>query len=43
MSKCRRRGTWDSLYIEAGKGIRMDAEKVKAIIEWETPRTVKGV
>jgi transposase InsO family protein len=29
--------------IEAGKGIRMDPEKVKAIQEWEAPTTVKGV
>ena len=29
--------------IEAGKGIRMDPEKIKAIQEWETPTTVKGV
>jgi hypothetical protein len=29
--------------IEAGKGIRMDPEKVKAIIEWATPQSVKGV
>ncbi|RYN85182.1 hypothetical protein AA0119_g13325 [Alternaria tenuissima] len=29
--------------IEAGKGIRMDPDKVKAIKEWEAPKTVKGV
>src|ERR1700712_2552103 len=29
--------------IEAGKGIRMDPEKVAAIKEWEAPKTVKGV
>lgn len=29
--------------IETGKGISMDPEKVKAIAEWEAPRTVKGV
>jgi hypothetical protein len=29
--------------IEAGKGISMDPEKVKAIQEWEAPKTVKGV
>jgi transposase InsO family protein len=29
--------------IEAGKGIRMDPEKIRAIKEWEPPRTVKGV
>jgi hypothetical protein len=29
--------------IEAGKGLRMDPEKVRAIKEWEAPRTVKGV
>ncbi|GME30926.1 uncharacterized protein ACHE_31418A, partial [Neofusicoccum parvum] len=28
--------------IEAGKGIRMDPEKVKAIQDWEAPTTVKG-
>src|SRR6185312_2462159 len=31
------------LIIEAGKGIRMDPEKVKAIQEWEAPQSVKGV
>src|SRR6266536_2657346 len=29
--------------VEAGKGLRMDPEKVKAIQEWQTPTTVKGV
>lgn len=29
--------------IEAGKGVRMDPAKVKAIMEWEAPTTVKGV
>jgi hypothetical protein len=29
--------------IEAGKGIRVDPEKIKAIQEWERPTTVKGV
>jgi hypothetical protein len=29
--------------IEAGKGVRMDPEKVKAIQEWEAPKSVKGV
>ena len=29
--------------IEAGKGLRMDPEKVKAIHEWQAPTTVKGV
>jgi len=29
--------------IEAGKGIRMDPEKIKAIMEWEEPSSVKGV
>ena len=29
--------------IEAGKGIRMDPEKIKAIKSWEAPTTVKGV
>ena len=29
--------------IDAGKGIQMDPDKVKAIREWEAPRTVKGV
>ena len=29
--------------IEAGKGLRMDPEKVKAIREWEAPKTVKAV
>ncbi|KAH0829387.1 hypothetical protein FOPE_10738 [Fonsecaea pedrosoi] len=29
--------------IEAEKGVRMDPEKVKAILDWEAPKTVKGV
>jgi hypothetical protein len=29
--------------IEAGKGVRMDPDKIKAIHEWEAPKTVKGV
>ena len=29
--------------VEAGKGIRMDPEKVEAIRGWEAPRTPKGV
>ena len=29
--------------IEAGKGLRMDPEKIKAIKEWEAPANVKGV
>jgi transposase InsO family protein len=29
--------------IEAGKGISMDPEKVKAIQDWEAPKSVKGV
>jgi hypothetical protein len=29
--------------LEAGKGVRMDPEKVKAVIEWEAPRSIKGV
>jgi hypothetical protein len=29
--------------VEAGKGLRMDPEKVKAIQDWEAPTTVKGV
>jgi hypothetical protein len=29
--------------IQAGKGIKMDPEKVKVIKEWETPTTIKGV
>lgn len=29
--------------VEAGKGIRVDPEKIRAIEEWERPRTVKGV
>ena len=29
--------------IEAEKGVRMDPAKVSAILEWEAPRTVKGV
>jgi hypothetical protein len=29
--------------IEAEKGTRMDPKKIKAIKEWEAPKTVKGV
>lgn len=29
--------------IEAQKGVRMDPDKVKAILEWEAPKSVKGV
>jgi uncharacterized membrane protein len=29
--------------IEAGKGIRMDPEKVAAIKAWEPPQSVKGI
>ena len=29
--------------IEAGKGLRMDPKKVKAIKDWQAPTTVKGV
>ena len=29
--------------IEAGTGIQMDPEKVKAIMEWQAPTSVKGV
>jgi len=29
--------------IEAGVGVRIDPEKVKAILSWEAPRSVKGV
>ena len=29
--------------LEAGKGVRMDLEKVKAVIKWEAPRSIKGV
>lgn len=29
--------------IEAEKGIRMDPDKIKAIKDWEAPKTVKGV
>ena len=29
--------------INAGKGIRIDLDKVKAIKDWEAPKTVKGV
>ena len=29
--------------IEAGKGIRMDPEKVKAIVDWQTPTSTRGV
>lgn len=29
--------------VEAGKGVRMDPAKVKSIVEWEAPTTVRGV
>lgn len=29
--------------IESGRGIRMDPAKIQAILEWEAPRSVKGV
>ena len=29
--------------VEAGKGLRMDPEKIKAIQDWQAPTTVKGV
>ena len=29
--------------IEAGKGVRMDPEKIKAILDWESPKSVKAV
>jgi hypothetical protein len=29
--------------IETGKGVQMDPEKVKAILEWASPSIVKGV
>ena len=29
--------------IEAGKGVRMDPAKVEAIVDWELPKSVKGV
>jgi transposase InsO family protein len=29
--------------VEAGKGIRVDPEKIRAVEQWERPRTVKGV
>ena len=29
--------------VEAGKCIRMDPEKVKAIMDWEAPHSVKGI
>jgi transposase InsO family protein/predicted aspartyl protease len=29
--------------LEVGKGVRMDPEKVKAILEWESPKSVKAV
>lgn len=31
------------LIIEAGRGVRMDPDKLKAIQEWEAPTTVKGI
>jgi hypothetical protein len=34
---------YPSFIVEAGVGIRMDPDKVKAIIEWKRPITVKGV
>jgi hypothetical protein len=35
--------TSNRFVIEAGKGLRMDPEKIKAIKEWEAPVNVKGV
>ena len=29
--------------VEAGKGVRMDPAKVEAIVQWESPTSVKGV
>ena len=29
--------------VEAGKGIQVDPEKIKAVEQWERPKTVKGV
>lgn len=29
--------------VDAGKGVRMDPEKIKAILEWERPKSTKGV
>lgn len=29
--------------VEAGKGVRVDPEKIKAVDQWQRPRTVKGV
>jgi len=29
--------------VEAGRGIRMDPEKLRAIREWEAPKTIRGV
>jgi hypothetical protein len=29
--------------IEVGRGIRMDPDKMKAIKEWQPPKTLKGV
>lgn len=29
--------------VRAGEGVKMDAEKVQAILDWETPTTVRGV
>ena len=35
--------TYLGYIVEAGKGLRMDSSKIRAIIEWEPPKTVKGV
>jgi hypothetical protein len=32
-----------SYIIEVGRGIRMDPDKMKAIKEWQHPKTLKGV
>jgi hypothetical protein len=29
--------------IEAGKGVHMDPNKVKAILEWQTPTSTHGI
>ena len=40
---CVKRTKYLGFIIEAEKGIAMDPEKVRAIREWEPPRTTKGV
>lgn len=43
IDKCESETKYLGFIIEAGKGISLHANKVKVILEWEAPKTVKGV